>query len=133
MSRTVVPADVFDPEAGVLFGSRCATCGTVHFPPINGCPDCFAASTDRVPLSPTGRVRSFTVVNLGFAGFPQGYPLVEVELPEGIVVLGQLAGVDDPGQLYSGMVVKVEAGPVRVAEDGEAMDGYRFAPVGEEG
>jgi uncharacterized OB-fold protein len=82
-----------------------------------------------VALSPTGRVRSFTVVNLGFPGFPKGYPLVEVELPEGIVVLGQLAGLDDPGQLHTGMAVKVEAGPVRKAEDGEPIDGFRFAPV----
>ena len=133
MSRTVVPADVFDPETGVLFGSRCATCGAVHFPPIDGCPDCCAVSTERLALSPTGRVRSFTVVNLGFPGFPKGYPLVEVELPEGIVVIGQLAGIDDPGQLHSGLMVKVEAGPVRVAEDGEAIDGYRFVPGAEEG
>ena len=131
MSRTVVPVDVFDPDAAVLFGSRCAACGTLHFPPMEGCPDCFAPSTDREPLSQTGRVRSFTVVNLGFPGFPRDYPLVEVALPEGIVVLGQLVGLANGSELGHGMAVKIESGPVRHDDQGEPLDGYRFVPVGE--
>lgn len=130
MTRTIVPAEVFDPEAAVLFGSRCATCGAVHFPPLEGCPDCFAPTAERVALSGEGRVRSFTVVHLGFPGFPTGYPLVEVEFPEGILVVGQLVGVDDPAALEVGMKVRVDAGPVRTDPQGEAMDGYRFVPGG---
>lgn len=130
MSRTIVPAEVFDPAAAVLFGSRCGTCAAVHFPPLEGCPDCFAPTAERVALSAEGRVRSFTVVHLGFPGFPTGYPLVEVEFPEGILVVGQLVGVDDPAALEIGMPVRVDAGPVRTDPQGEALDGYRFVPGG---
>ena len=133
MSNMAVPADVFDPEAEVLLGSRCGVCGSVHFPPIDSCPDCYAVETERTPLARTGRIRSFTVVNLAFPGFPTPYHVVEVELPDGVVVLGQLDGMDDGTPVTIGLPVTVGRGQIRVDAAGEPVDGYRFVPTGGEG
>jgi uncharacterized OB-fold protein len=130
MGRTVIPAEVFDPHTNRLMGSRCSRCTAVHFPPIDGCPDCFAAATDRVPLAQDGRVRSLTTVDLGFPGFPPGYTVAEVEFPEGVVVLGPLASVDGGAPIEIGMTVTVDSGPIRIDDQGESLDGYRFVPGG---
>ncbi|MEW6475700.1 MAG: zinc ribbon domain-containing protein [Actinomycetota bacterium] len=127
-----VPADVFDPDAAVLLGSRCGACGSVHFPPLAGCPECFAPEAERVPLSRTGHVRSYTAVNLGFPGYPERYLLAEVVLPEGVVVVGQLAGLDDEPSVAIGLPVQVESGPIRVDAHNEPVHGYRFVPAAPE-
>ena len=117
---------VFDPDAKVLVGSRCPNCQAVHFPPTNGCPECFAPTTVTAALSREGRVRSFTEVHLGFPGFPKRYHLVEVVLPEDLVVVGQLVGADDEALVQIGMTVTVDVGPVRTDDQGDPVEGYRF-------
>ena len=129
MSPSVLSQEVFDSSAEVLLGSRCGACGALHFPPLAGCPDCFRATVEPVPLSRTGRVRSFTVICMAFPGLPDRYTLAEVELPEGIVVRAQLVGADESTPAILGEVVTVTAGPVRC--DGvEELIGYRFVQQG---
>ena len=83
-----------------LTGERCTTCATVYFPPTIAAagycrhPACQGEEFERVPLSRRGRVWSYTDAQYPFEPFA----IAAVELPEGIVVLGQVArgyGVDD--------------------------------------
>ena len=94
-------------DSPALVGARCTTCATVLFPPVRrGCPrpGC-AGEVEPVELSRTGRVWSYTDAQYQPPApyEPASDPYVPfavaaVELPEGIVVLGQLAdgfGVTD--------------------------------------
>src|SRR5947209_3905870 len=121
-------SDVFDAQAKVLLGSRCDRCAIVHSPPRNGCPDCFYEQSSLVPLSRRGSIRSFTTVNIASSGLPPSYTLVEVELPEGIVVLGRFDAAQTD-RLRIGLAVSVEIGPIREDEPDRPIIGYFFTPA----
>ena len=84
-----------------LLGSRCTACGTVFFPRAEGfCrnPGCAGEEFEELPLSRRGRVWSYTDAQYQppapyiAASDPYvPFALAAVELPEGLVVLGQLA------------------------------------------
>jgi uncharacterized OB-fold protein len=88
------------PEPALL-GSRCTTCASVFFPPTQGfCrnPACAGEEFESTELSRRGTVWSYT--DAQYQPPPPYIPatdpyvpfaLAAVELPEGIVVLGQLA------------------------------------------
>jgi uncharacterized OB-fold protein len=88
-------------DAPALLGSRCAECSTVYFPPVAGfCrnPACDGEGFETAELSRRGTVWSYTdahyqppapYVPRGDAHVP--FALAAVELPEGLVVLGQVA------------------------------------------
>jgi len=91
-----------------LIGSRCTTCGTVFFPRTSGfCknPACGGEEFAEVELSRRGRIWSYTDAQyqppapyIAATDPYVPFALAAVELPEGLVVLGQLAdgfGVDD--------------------------------------
>ncbi len=95
------------PEAALL-GSRCTLCSTVFFPKASGfCrnPACSGEAFEQVPLSRRGRVWSYTDAQyqppapyIPAADPYVPFALAAVELPEGLVVLGQVAdgyGVTD--------------------------------------
>lgn len=89
-----------------LLGSRCATCGTVSFPPLGGAsgpgfcrnPACSGEGFEQIELSRRGTIWSYT--DAQYQPPPpyvprtdpyQPFALAGVELPEGLVVLGQVA------------------------------------------
>lgn len=90
-----------------LLGSRCTTCGTVVFPRATGfCrnPACNGDELEEAALSRRGTVWSYTDAQYQPPPPYQApdpfvpFALAAVELPEGLVVLGQVAagyGVDD--------------------------------------
>lgn len=95
-------------EAPALLASRCTTCSSVFFPPtVAFCrnPACDGEAFEATELSRLGTVWSYTDAQYQPPSpyIPAHDPyvpfaLAAVELPEGIVVLGQLAdgyGVDD--------------------------------------
>ena len=96
-------------EAPALLGSKCTTCGTVFFPKMAAgfCknPACDGAEFVETHLSRTGRVWSYTDAQYQPPApyIPASDPyvpfaLAAVELPEGLVILGQVAegfGVQD--------------------------------------
>jgi uncharacterized OB-fold protein len=132
-------------QAPALLGGRCTTCGTVAFPSPRGfCPDptCSGEAFDEVPLSRRGSVWSYT--DARYQPPPPYVPpqdegadyspfaLAAVELPEGIVVLGQVAegyGVDD---LRVGSEVELVVEPLHTDETGERLV-WRWQPVTELG
>jgi uncharacterized OB-fold protein len=105
-----------------LLGTRCATCGTVHFPPRAGLcrnPRCDGADPHPVRLSRRGTVWSFTN-----ACYPPPAPYVAAEpyrpvtlaavalAAEGIIVLGQVTPDLTVDDLHLGMELELTSGPL---------------------
>lgn len=49
-----------------FIGIRCPSCGKVYVPPRRVCGPCFVEMEELVPLSDTGRLRAFSIVNYPF-------------------------------------------------------------------
>jgi len=129
-------------QSPALLGSRCTSCGTVFFPRLTSfCrnPVCAGTDFDEVEMSRRGTVWSYT--DARYQPPPPYLPrtdpyvpfaLCAVELPEGIVVLGQVAdgyGVDD---LRVGAEVELVVEPLYSDETGERSI-WRWKPVTELG
>jgi hypothetical protein len=128
-----------DETAPTLIGSRCTSCGTLFYPPPQGAfcrnPDCEGEIFDRVPLSRTGRIWSFT--NACYqppAPFVAANPFVPfaiaaVELErEKMIVLGQVVsgvGVED---LEVGLAVELVLETLHVDAAGDKLI-WKWKPV----
>jgi uncharacterized OB-fold protein len=129
-----------DERAPSLIGSRCTACGTYFFPPaqIAFCrnPDCQGETFERVPLSRTGRIWSFT--NACYQPpepfvspdpfVPFAIAAVELE-KEKMIVLGQVVsgvGVED---LKIGMAVELVLETLYAAGDADKV-AWKWKPLG---
>ncbi|MER5969681.1 zinc ribbon domain-containing protein [Streptomyces sp. NPDC002055] len=123
-----------------LLGTRCAACGSVFFPREDHfCrnPRCAGTELTEVPLSPRGRVWSYTDGRYRppppYVSDPDRewvpYTLVAVELAaERMIVLGQAAPGVSVADLAVGMVVEVVPGVLN--EDAErTWTTWHFRPV----
>ncbi|MBB6345391.1 Zn-ribbon domain-containing OB-fold protein [Nonomuraea muscovyensis] len=121
MTRAIEGWFTVEADGTHLIGTRCASCGTIAFPPRAGfCPNpaCPGESMEETRLSRRGRIWSYTV-----ARYPPPAPFVvaepytpvtlaAVELErEGIVVLGQVKDLA-PEELEVGMEVELTCGPL---------------------
>ncbi|MDN5896486.1 MAG: OB-fold domain-containing protein [Nocardioides sp.] len=127
------------PEPALL-ASSCTECGNVAFPRETGfCknPVCSGETFDEVELSRRGRVWSYTDAQYQPPApyIPTSDPyvpfaLAAVELPEGLVVLGQLAtghGVDD---VSVGSEVQLVVETLYTDDEGEKLM-WKWLPIGE--
>lgn len=123
-------------ERPALIASRCTSCATVYFPPTNGrgfCrnPACQGEEFEATELSRHGTVWSYTdaqyqppppYVRAAEEYVP--FALAAVELPEGLVVLGQVADGYGVGDLRVGAEVELV---VESLSDSELI--WRWKPV----
>jgi uncharacterized OB-fold protein len=66
---------------GLLLGSRCEPCAVISCPPRDFCNRCLGACAPDVELALEGEVRSLTVINSAFTGFPEPpYAIAFVQL-----------------------------------------------------
>ncbi|MDP3967358.1 MAG: OB-fold domain-containing protein [Nocardioides sp.] len=124
-----------------LIGSRCAECGTIAFPrETSFCknPACSGEEFADVELSRRGTVWSYT--DAQYQPPPPYVPrsdpyepfaLAAVELPEGLVVLGQVAEGFGVADLRVGATVEVVVEPLYTDETGTRTV-WRWKPVTEE-
>lgn len=128
------------PEPALL-GSRCESCSSTFFPPVapeaSFCrnPACSGETFASAALSRRGRVWSYTDAQyqppapyIPVTDPFEPFALAAVELPEGIVVLGQVAagfGVDD---LTVGDEVELVVETLYADDDGEHTI-WRWKPV----
>ena len=114
--------------AALLHGMRC-TCGHVAFPPQQyGCERCGRHGDDLRPVSLSGRGRllASSVVHMHAAAYPVApFTVVEVELEEGVVTRGLLAG-DQAGGAKPGALLRSVLQAEPAADGGEVLD-LRFA------
>ncbi len=124
-----------------LLGSRCDSCQSTFFPPLAAegsfCrnPACSGETFTTAELSRRGRIWSYTDAQyqppppyIPVTDPFQPFALAAVELPEGIVVLGQVAagfGVDD---LTVGDEVELVVETLYADRDGEHTT-WRWMPV----
>lgn len=77
---------------------RCRACGRCFFPPQPFCPHCGAGDWERVRASGRGRIYSWVVAYTPFdSAFADEvpYPIVAVELEEGVRLFGRWRGSAD--------------------------------------
>jgi len=125
-----------------LVASRCTTCLSAFFPPTTGfCrnPACPGEEFEATELSRRGTVWSYTDAQYQppppyvAASDPYvPFALAAVELPEGIVVLGQLAEGYGVSDVRVGSEVEVVVEPLYTDDTGERTI-WRWKPVTELG
>ena len=124
-----------------LLGSRCDSCQSTFFPPLAAegsfCrnPACSGESFEDVALSRRGRVWSYTDAQYQPPApyIPRTEPyvpfaLAAVELPEGLVVLGQVADGYGVGDLTVGTEVELVVETLYTDDSGERTT-WRWKPV----
>lgn len=114
-----------------LIGTRCLSCGAIHFPRRLVCNRCGGRNLAEHKLSGKGVLLAFTVI---CDSPPKGYELQTpyvvgmVELEEGVKILSQIVDVF-PEELYPKMPVEMVFRKVREAgADGIIEYGYKFRP-----
>ncbi|CAI9410835.1 Zn-ribbon domain-containing OB-fold protein [Nocardioides sp. T2.26MG-1] len=131
----------------VLLGSRCTTCGTVFFPRTGGIsgqgfcrnPACSGEEFEDAELSRRGTIWSYT--DAQYQPPPPYVPrtdpyepfaLAAVELPEGLVVLGQVADGYGVADLRVGAEAELVVETLYADEAGDRLI-WRWKPVTEMG
>lgn len=79
-----------------LLGLKCRSCGAITVPPKIVCRQCTGSELDVVELKGSGKIRTFTTVNVASEGREDEVPytIVMVELDEGPWLMGNLEGID---------------------------------------
>ena len=145
MSDTATPAIegwfTTGPDPALL-GSRCTACGTIAFPKASGfCanPGCAGSEFEETPLSRRGTIWSYTDAQyqppapyISQADPYVPFALAAVELPEGLVVLGQVAEGYAVADLRVGAEVELVVETLYADESGDRTV-WRWKPVIEVG
>jgi uncharacterized OB-fold protein len=125
-------------ENPALIGSRCRSCGTVFFPKVEGfCrnPACQGTDFEPAELSRRGTVWSYT--DAQYQPPPPYVPrtdpyepfaIAAVELPEGLVVLGQVADGYGVADLHVGAEVELVVEPLYNDDTGDRTI-WRWRPL----
>jgi uncharacterized OB-fold protein len=127
-----------------LVGSRCTACGSTFFPRVAAGGDAFCRNPRcggeefvDAELSRRGRVWSYTDAQyqppapyIPASDPYEPFALAAVELPEGIVVLGQVADGYGVADLEVGREVELVVEPLHTDESGVVRTIWRWKPVG---
>ncbi len=121
-----------------LIGSRCTGCGCVFFPRTEGfCrnPACSGEAFEDVELSRRGRIWSYTDAQyqppppyIPVSDPFEPFALAAVELPEGLVVLGQVAAGYAVDDLKVGQEAEVVVETLYSDDEGERTI-WRWLPL----
>lgn len=84
----------FDPEAGVLVGSRCSECGARSWPARAVCARCGSVAVSEAPLPREGSLVSYTTVWVARPGLSTPYVLGQAEFGDGASVFAHVRGLD---------------------------------------
>lgn len=112
-----------------LLGSCCPQCGKYAFPHRPVCDQCGNdAGLERVKLTNTGKLYSFSEVFIAPKVFAAPYVIGYVDLPEDVRVCGQ---VEHPAaELAVDQTVEVVLGVIRTSESGGPVISYKFRKPG---
>jgi uncharacterized OB-fold protein len=113
-----------------LAAHECAGCGALYLDRRNACGNCSGRDFGRRDLSPTGRLRAFTIVHRAAPGVPTPYVSAIVDLDGGGVVKANLVGIDaHPEKVDPGMAVRLTTFTAGTDDDGTEAIAFGFEPV----
>lgn len=116
-------------ESPHLTAQECTACGARFFDRRNACANCSATGFDRVALSTTGELRTFTIVSFAAPGVPVPFVAGVVDC-DGTSVRGNIINVDpDPEHVTTGMKVRLATYPVGTDVDGTVAINFGFEPA----
>jgi hypothetical protein len=106
---------------------KCGKCGSISFPPRLVCPECGSRSFEDYVMKDTGKILTFTTIEVGPPQFADQVPYTVgiVELDDGARITTQITDVD-PAKIKIGDRVKLEFR--KIQDDGKAgiiMYGYK--------
>ncbi|MBA7668583.1 hypothetical protein ES703_76696 [subsurface metagenome] len=118
-----------------LIGTHCKSCGHYFFPQTFTChnPNCKDKEVEEVTLSRRGKVWSYTILHYPppppfVAPDPfEPIPIAEVEIPEGLKIIGMMEGCD-PKDVEIGMEVELIVGRLYTDNEGNDIIGWKFQP-----
>jgi uncharacterized OB-fold protein len=116
-----------DSRGGRLLGNRCNTCGKIYFPKAQFCFDCFNKEMKEIPLSPLGKLYSYTIGRMASTHFLPPYAVGLIDLPEGVRVFAPLK-MKENTPFKVGMDVEVVIEELWREEDKKVI-GYKFKPL----
>jgi uncharacterized OB-fold protein len=117
-------------EKAVLEGGRCPDCGDTFYPPRQICLNCYHEGLDRIALSTRGKLWTFTIARMTLPGslVSAPYAIIQVEMPEGVVVASVMTDVD-PESVRIGMPLELVVEKASVDKDGNEVMTFRFQPT----
>ncbi len=122
------------PDAPVLLGNRCRSCGEPYFPAARGCTRCSSTDLEPFELGGTGTLWSWTVQMFppkppydGIATPEEHIPfgIGYIEMPSGLKVESRLLGQGE-SPFSIGQTMKLVLQPYRRAGTAEAVYTYAF-------
>ncbi|RJQ75217.1 MAG: Zn-ribbon domain-containing OB-fold protein [Desulfobacteraceae bacterium] len=110
-----------------LLGSRCIACGEKHFPQKSICPNCSGRRLNKIYLSESGAIVTYTVVRQASPLWRGRVPYViaVVKLDDGTEISSHLVGCN-PETIRIGARVRVVAGKLRENDDGDDIIAHMF-------
>lgn len=101
-------------EKNRFIGIKCPSCGNVYVPPRRVCGPCFKELTELVPLSDTGVITAFSVVNYPFIDpntgaqrpIPYTYGYIRLDGADNINIFSHIINETDISKIKVGMRVK---------------------------
>jgi uncharacterized OB-fold protein len=109
-----------------LVGCQCQQCNQIIFPCAEVCLNCLSRDVERLNLSRTGKLYSFTIVHMPSEHFKPPYAVGWIELPEGIRVFSQIRGWQEH-PLKTGMDMELAIEKLWDEKEREVI-GYIFRP-----
>lgn len=121
-----------DDGTAVLLGTRCVECGASFAGAVRFCRRCTSDRLEPVELSGTGTLFSSTIVRRAAADWagPVPYALVEVALPEGVLVASRVSDWAEDEPLRVGEPMQVVAIPAETTADGTETAVYAWRRTG---
>jgi len=113
-----------------LEGSRCPDCGDTFYPPRTVCLSCYHEGLDRVALSRSGTLHTFTIARLALPGafVKAPYVIAQVQLPEGVIVPTVLDDVDTES-VRIGMELELVIEKAMSDAEGNDVMAFKFRPL----
>jgi uncharacterized OB-fold protein len=101
-------------EQGKVMGTRCKTCGTVHFPPVADCAQCLSSDVEWFEISGPGKLVSWSRLTYAPVGFEDDLPYSIALLDYGdYKVFGRIAKDVPDEDLAIGIAMK--ASPITLS------------------
>jgi len=110
----------------IQMGNKCKDCGKTAYPPSEFCQFCSSQNVEKVPLSKTGTLFSYSVTRVPVGNYKPPIIGGYIDLPEGTRLFGQIRAKTEDVKI--GMKLQVQTGVLWTEKDGTDVYGYYYVP-----